>query len=54
MKAIRRDRYGPPEVLELGDIEGPAAKEDEVLVSVRAASMNQADLEYPGGAQRSA
>ncbi len=46
MKAIRRDRYGPPDILELSDIEKPVAKADEVLVRVRAASLNQADLDY--------
>lgn len=46
MKAIRRERYGPPAILELMDIEKPVAKEDEVLVRVRAASLNQADLDY--------
>ncbi len=46
LKAIRRDRYGPPEILELSDIEKPVAKDDEVVVRVRAASLNQADLDY--------
>ena len=46
MKAIRRDKYGPPDVLELKDIERPVAKDGEVLVRVRAASLNQADLDY--------
>lgn len=46
MKAIRRDKYGPPDVLELRDIERPVARDDEVLVRVRAASLNQADLDY--------
>ena len=46
MKAIRRDRYGPPDVLELGDIEKPVATGGDVLVRVRAASLNQADLDY--------
>ena len=46
MKAIRRVRYGPPEVLELGDIERPVPGHDQVLVRVRAASLNQADLDY--------
>ncbi len=46
MKAIRRDKYGPPAVLELRDIERPVLKGDEVLVRVRAASLNQADLDY--------
>lgn len=46
MKAIRRDKYGPPAILELTDIEKPVAKDDDVLVRVRAASLNQADLDY--------
>ncbi|HTS62299.1 MAG TPA: NAD(P)-dependent alcohol dehydrogenase [Candidatus Acidoferrales bacterium] len=43
MKALIRDRYGPPEVLEIRDIERPAPKEREVLVRVHAASLNDWD-----------
>ena len=38
MKAIVQDRYGPPDVLHLEDIEEPIARADEVLVRVLAAS----------------
>ena len=37
MKAIIQDSYGPPDVLELRDIEAPVVGEDEVLVRVHAA-----------------
>jgi len=40
MKAIVQDRYGPPEVLQLQEIEKPAATGDQVLVRVRAASVH--------------
>jgi NADPH:quinone reductase-like Zn-dependent oxidoreductase len=43
MKAICRDAYGSPEVLELREIEKPAPAEDEVLVRIRAASVNPLD-----------
>lgn len=44
MKAIVRDRYGPPEsVLELREVEVPPIRDDEVLVEVRAASVNAGD-----------
>jgi NADPH:quinone reductase-like Zn-dependent oxidoreductase len=43
MKALIRDRYGPPEVLEARDIERPAPQEHEVLVQVHAASINDWD-----------
>ncbi|MBI3972065.1 MAG: NAD(P)-dependent alcohol dehydrogenase [Chloroflexi bacterium] len=44
MKAIVQDKYGSPEaVLKLQDIEKPVVKDDEVLVRVRAASVNPAD-----------
>ncbi|MEU9251185.1 NAD(P)-dependent alcohol dehydrogenase [Streptomyces sp. NPDC048270] len=43
MKAIVQDRYGPPDVLEFGEVEKPAAGEHEVLVRVHAAAVNARD-----------
>lgn len=45
MKAAIRERYGSPDVVELRDIERPTPTADEVLVRVRAASINRADLD---------
>ena len=43
MKAVVYTKYGPPEVLKHVDIEQPKPKDDEVLVSVHAASVNSWD-----------
>ena len=43
MRAAVRDRYGSPDVVELREIDMPVAADDEVLVRVRAASINPAD-----------
>jgi NADPH:quinone reductase-like Zn-dependent oxidoreductase len=43
MKAIVRDRYGPPDVLEVREVEQPECADDGVLVRVRAASVNRVD-----------
>ena len=43
MKAIVQDRFGPPDVLELREIDQPEVGDDQVLVRVRAASVNPAD-----------
>jgi NADPH:quinone reductase-like Zn-dependent oxidoreductase len=45
MKAAFRDRYGSPDVVELRDVETPVPADDQVLVRVRAASVNRADLD---------
>ena len=49
MKAIRFDRYGPPDVLELRDVDMPAFGDEEVLVRVRAASVNPLDWHFMRG-----
>jgi NADPH:quinone reductase-like Zn-dependent oxidoreductase len=41
MKAIVRDRYGSPDVLELRDIDKPEPGDDEVLVRVHAAGVDR-------------
>jgi len=43
MKAIVYRRYGSPDVLECDEIEKPAPGDDEVLIKVRAASINPLD-----------
>jgi NADPH:quinone reductase-like Zn-dependent oxidoreductase len=43
MKAIRFNRYGSPDVLELMDVEKPTPNENQVMVKVIAASANPLD-----------
>ena len=43
MRAVVFDRYGPPDVLRLEDVERPVPKEDEVLVKVHATTVNRLD-----------
>jgi len=45
MKAALRERYGSTDVVELREIDKPQPVDDEVLVRVRAASVNRADLD---------
>jgi NADPH:quinone reductase-like Zn-dependent oxidoreductase len=49
MKAIRYDRYGPPDVLELREMDMPAVGDGEVLIRVRAASLNPLDWHFMRG-----
>lgn len=43
MKALVYDRYGPPSVLAVRDVERPTLEHDHLLVQVRAASVNSWD-----------
>lgn len=48
MKAAVQDRYGSVDVVRLTDVDQPVPSDDQVLVRVRAASINRADLDGLG------
>ena len=49
MKAIVRDRYGSPDVLELREIDRPVNGDDDVLVRVHAAGVASfSSSDWPG------
>ncbi|WP_431039194.1 NADP-dependent oxidoreductase [Streptomyces sp. P6-2-1] len=52
MKAVLYDRYGGPEVLYVGDVPRPLLKDGEVLVRVRAFSINGGELSARAGRVR--
>ncbi|HJR93889.1 MAG TPA: NAD(P)-dependent alcohol dehydrogenase [Gaiellaceae bacterium] len=44
MKAVVHDRYGPPEVLRVAEVERPMPADDEVLVRVHATTVTRTDI----------
>jgi len=44
MRALRFDRFGPPDVLHMQEVPDPAADADHAVVAVRAASINPSDV----------
>ena len=49
MRAIVYDRYGPPEILRLEELDRPVPSSGDVLVRVRAASVNRSDCAWRAG-----
>ena len=49
MKAIRFERYGGAEVMELREVEKPRVEDGGVLVRIRAASVNPIDWHFMTG-----
>ncbi|HXJ66742.1 MAG TPA: NAD(P)-dependent alcohol dehydrogenase [Actinomycetota bacterium] len=51
MKAVVQDRYGPPEVLRIAVVDRPVPGRNQVLVRVRAATVNRTDCHRRGADQ---
>ena len=46
MRAVVYDRYGPPEVLRLEDVERPVPGEDQLLIRIHATTVNRTDCGF--------
>lgn len=52
MKAITQYKYGTPDVLKLEEVDKPVVGDDDVLLRIQAASINQADWHLLTGTPR--
>ena len=52
MRALRYDRYGPPDVLSVVEIDEPVPRAGELKISVRAAGLNPLDAKVRAGHTR--
>ncbi|MGH3137192.1 MAG: NAD(P)-dependent alcohol dehydrogenase [Gaiellaceae bacterium] len=48
MRAVVFDRYGPPEVLRVEEVERPVPKDDEVLIRIHATTITRTDCGFRG------
>src|ERR1700676_1154985 len=48
MKAVVHERYGPPEVLRLDDVERPVPTDDEVRIRIHATTVSRTDCALRG------
>lgn len=49
MRAVIQDRYGTPEDVAVGDVPEPVPSDDQILIRIRAASLNGSDRENLAG-----
>ena len=49
MRAAVRTRYGPPDVVQIEEVDEPTVRDDELLIKVRATTVNRTDSGYRGG-----
>jgi NADPH:quinone reductase-like Zn-dependent oxidoreductase len=49
MRAAIYNRYGPPDVIQISEVEKPVPKDDEVLLRIRAAAVNPLDWHFMRG-----